>query len=305
MLGSFVMLEKDTWDKLEIASKIFGSIVLVAIPIVIKFSADNVSSSLQRGQLVQSLTTQLVEESTKRDIALIALDAAIPEKEKCTFLWFWGCENDLEPKNMEEDQVLAIAEVLVDRSIEDVKKKIQSLDPAEIKIAKKIIILRTNEDYYRNKYGEAFDAIAINKNPTSDQNLKSTPQEKVSKAQISEALSAIQPPVQPNIPESTNISDLSGIRLLYLQYQSNEKQAKKLQQDLNAAGISVPGIEKIKEIKENDIRYSNAADEQLANKLKDFLERKEGIKVNKLIDLSKAGYRVPSGQVEIWLKDKQ
>jgi hypothetical protein len=299
------MSEKDTWDKFEIASKIFGSIVLVAIPIVIKFSADSVSSSLQRGQLIQSLTTQLVEGQAKRDIALIALDSAIPEKEKCTLFWFWGCENDLEPKNLEEDQVLGIAEVLVDRSIEDVKKKVRSLDPAEIKIAKKIIILRTNEDYYRNKYGEIFDAIATNKKPTSDQNLKSTPQEKVSKAQISETLSAIQPPVQPNIANSTNVSDLSGIRLLYLQYQSNEKQAKKLQQDLSDAGISVPGIEKIKEIKENDIRYSNAADEQLASKLKDFLERKEGIKINKLIDLSKAGYRVPSGQVEIWLKDEQ
>ncbi len=296
------MADKDKWDKLEIVIKFISSIVLVSIPIVIKYGADNISQSMQRGELIQSLTTQLVERDAKRDIALIALDAAIPEQRKCSTQ---GCQSIQDLGRLENDQVLKIAEVLVSRSIEDVRKKLRSPDPAEIKVARQIIIRRTDEKYYQDKYGKdfAFLTATVN-NPISDQNLKSTPQEKEIKAQVSEVLSAIQPPpVQPTAPTPADVPDLTGIRLVYIQYQSNKNQAETLQKNLKAFNISVPEIVKVKTIKNNDIRYANAADRQLAERLKDFLSQKQGLKFDKLIDLSKAGYKVPSGQIEIWLKD--
>ena len=289
------MTGKDNWDKFEVVSKLIGSVVLVAIPIVIKYSADNIARSMQQGQLIQSLTTQLVERDAKRDIALIALSAAMPDKKKCYVFWIWGCQNDLDPKKLEEDQVLEIAEVLVSRTIADAKTK--PLDQSEINVARQIIIRRTNQKYYQDK----FESIGTKNRETSNQYLKSTPEEIASKAKVSEALNAIQPP-QSTIPKAVDISDLDGIRLVYIQYQGNKEQAEKLQQDLKALGISVPGIEKVNEIKQNDIRYASAADKQLADKLKGFLDKK-GIKVDTLIDLSKSGYRASSGQVEIWLKD--
>ncbi|CCI21583.1 hypothetical protein [Microcystis aeruginosa] len=58
-------------------------------------------------------------------------------------------------------------------------------------------------------------------------------------------------------------------------------------------------------IKENSIRYANSADKPIAEKLRVFLWKKN-IKIEPnpktFIDLS-TKYKVPPGQLEIWLKD--
>ena len=87
---------------------------------------------------------------------------------------------------------------------------------------------------------------------------------------------------------------------MYIQYKSNKELAEKLQKELQSKGVSAPGIEKVEEIKQNDIRYASATDKHIAENLKAYLEKNQGIKMS-LIDLS-ANYRVPSGQVEIWIK---
>jgi len=95
---------------------------------------------------------------------------------------------------------------------------------------------------------------------------------------------------------------LAGVRLVYIQYHSNKHQAEKLQKDLQSKGVSAPGIEQIEGINQNNIRYANAADKQIAESLQAYLEKNQGIQLEKLIDLSRANYKVPSGQFEIWLK---
>ena len=96
--------------------------------------------------------------------------------------------------------------------------------------------------------------------------------------------------------------NLTGVRLVYIQYNRDEQLAKEIQKVLQDSGISAPGLEKKKDIKENDIRYANSADKQTAEALKKYLEEKETIEFTKPIDLSQAGYRVPLGQFEVWLK---
>ncbi|KGF72260.1 hypothetical protein DO97_10930 [Neosynechococcus sphagnicola sy1] len=83
---------------------------------------------------------------------------------------------------------------------------------------------------------------------------------------------------------------------MYIQYKSNKELAEKLQKELQSKGVSAPGIE------QNDIRYANTADKQISENLQAYLEKNQGIKIEKLIDLSTTKYRVPAGQVEIWLK---
>ncbi len=71
---------KDIWDKIDILSKIVSGIVLVLIAIVLKFGADKISSSLQTGQLVQSLIVDLSSPDTikiRQEIALVALDQVL------------------------------------------------------------------------------------------------------------------------------------------------------------------------------------------------------------------------------------
>lgn len=291
-------LPRDNWDKFEIINKFVGSVVLVAIPIVIGYGADNISQSMQRGQLIQSLTDQLVAINTKRDIALIALNAAIPEKEKCTILWRWGCENELDPKVLEEDQVLNIAEFLTERAILDAKKQGRSPNLSETDVAKKIIIHRTNDKYYYNKFQPDIDDL--NNLVPSEPNLQSSKEKIAQKANISELLAVIQPSTA--TPEN---SRLNGVKLVYIQYRSDKAKAEKLQKALQNENISAPGIEQVQRISKNEIRYANKADLILAQNLRDLLKNKTGIRIQDedLIDLSTRGYRVPSGQLEIWLKD--
>jgi hypothetical protein len=288
--------EKDNWDKFEVVSNFLGSVVLVAIPIVIGLGANDIAKSIQTGQLVQSLTDQLAAINTKRDIALIALNAAIPEKEKCTILWTWRCENDVDPKVLEEDEVLSIAELLMERGILNAKK--QARNSWETKIAQKIIIHRTNEDYFNNKFGSSLNYLKSL--VPSALNFQSSKVEIAQKANISEFLAVIQSPSA--IPKNFS---LNGVKFVYIQYRSDTAKAEGLQQVLKNENISVPGIEKVQGISKNDIRYANEADRVLAQNLRDFLKNRTGIQIEDkdLIDLSTRGYRVPSGQLEIWLKD--
>ena len=76
---------KDIWDKLDILSKIVSGIVLVLIAIVLKLGADKISSSLQTGQLVQSLISDLSSPDTtkiRQEIALVALDQTLWNQNK-------------------------------------------------------------------------------------------------------------------------------------------------------------------------------------------------------------------------------
>jgi hypothetical protein len=97
---------QDSWDKVEIASKVIAAMILVVIPIIIKSGADTIAQSLQKGQLVKSLTAQPVEGKAKRDIALMALDAAIPPQSKrCDQV---SCSTPADRDRLTKDEMLRI-----------------------------------------------------------------------------------------------------------------------------------------------------------------------------------------------------
>jgi hypothetical protein len=286
------MAEKDAWEKFEIFTKFFGAVILVAIPIVIKYGADNIAQSLERGKLIQSLLGDLTqhEAQARRDIALVALDAAAPPKQECAILGLWGCHAD--PNH---DQVVNVAIILLHDLIQgEAKQKNAKLESTT---AKDIIIRRTSEAFFAKKFEEL--SRNAQQSATSSVDLHSTQSVAERKTNASEILQNIQPRPQ----EKKLDQRLPGVRLVYLQYRSNRDQAQKLQQYLRDSGVSAPGIEQVRNIAKNDIRYPNDADQELAEHLRVQLEKNLGITIDQLINLSEAGYKVPSGQFEIWLKE--
>lgn len=274
------MSQKDNWDKFDILFKAF---VLGLIPLVIKFGADNIAQSLKQGELVQSMIADLMQDGSRKDLALIALDGAIPPRQKCYALGMWCPEND--PDN---DQVVGVARIVLRQSSEKARPT------KELTIIQEVITRRAGADYYRAVFNQlAGDAHS---DAISKVNAEANPEQAHSKAALSEALAIAQPQV------ASSNTKLTGVRLVYIQYNSNVENAKKMQKELQDQGIAVPGVQRVSGIRQNDIRYANKEDEEVARRLQKYLEG-QGIAVEKLIDLSDANYKVQSGQVEIWLKD--
>lgn len=289
--------KKDVWDKFDV---LFKSLVLGAIPIVIGIAANHVAESIQRGQLIQSMVDSLSKGDTRRDIALIALDEAIPPHKKCEVFGIWSCKNDVE-----SDPVVKIAEVLMDSSMKGVLSTNQPPEELDrqIKVAAKIIRgeRRGSEQYFQKEFAVPISSYlqsAPKRGGTSNsQGNSQSRQEVETQSSISQLVAAIQPS-----PEKPKIASLAGVRLVYIQYEHNRQLAEQIQNDLRAQLISVPGIEQVQGIRQNDVRYSNPTEMQSAEALQAHLQTNHSIQFSKPIDLSSNGYRVAPGQFEIWIK---
>ena len=276
-------MAKDAWDKLNI---VVSNIILVAIPIIIGVVGDNISRSLERGRFIDSLLDDLTTPTaeTRRDIALIALDSAIPP-----------------PKDESQpDQVVDIAGILLKDTIAGVNQPGGLINrKIETSAAKKIIYKRKpkkGDEIIRAIITESTEAIPaeqkiVKTDKTPGEEKAATDNLKIKREQTAEIISSLLP---------------SDIKLVYIQYEQDNQAAEAIQNYLKDKKIVVPGIEKISSIKQDDIRFSSQSDRKKAEELKveieNFLKEKQNIKKEfKLIDLSKAGYKVPSGQFEIWL----
>jgi hypothetical protein len=278
------MAEKDNWDKYDIIMK---TIVLGVIPFVINHGFNEIAQSLKKAELVNSLIPHLVDSdnSTKRDIALITLHYAIPAK-KCDSMKECG-------EVAKDDEVLDIARALMTNAITNGKY-------SEIKVAADICKNRISDKFYEKSiYPQLFEK---GKQSASSVDPENDPQ-KDSKENIAKAMEVIQPSLT---PKNTGFE---GIRLVYIQYDADINKAKKIQEYLKEEINSsvAPGIEHVRGITANSIRYANSGDLEIAKKLQGELSKMTPpitIKDNELIDLS-PNYKVPSGQLEIWLKDGQ
>ncbi len=305
------MASKDNWDKFDL---IFKALVLGIIPIVIKFGADNIAQSVERGKIVQSQIENLTTKDiiARRDIALISLDAAIPIPQKCSLLWI-GCKPD-----PEKDQVIEVALIVIKDLAEGAQQQnelkssatatsqaIQSTAPIsrqpislESSTAAKIIIKRSGDKEYA-----PLKEITSNQSRNAISNANNKKKASVSEAQTQTQTSKIIFNIQPSPNTTSTDQSLNGVKIVYIQYKNNIDKAKNLQEKLVEKGVLVPEIQQIKEIKSNDIRYSKASEEEIAKKLQRFAEETLAVKFTEPFDLSKNNYKVPSGQFEVWLND--
>lgn len=279
-------MAKDNWDKFDI---LFKSFVIGLIPIVIGVAASNVADSLKRGQLIQSLVATLSERDSKRDISLVALNEAIRVKKKC-FLYFFACKPDTD-----NDPVSQIAALLIRNSIEEAKDKNQQ--PRELAVAKHILTKSERADisFYSREFGFLGNSAQARAR-SSVTGAAVSPEKASESASISQTLIALAP------TPSSQPQSLAGIKLVFIQYENQDELARKIQKSLNGDKVSAPGIEKVKGISRPSIRYSSPEDLAAAQSLQKYLEAKLGIKIGDLIDLSQAGYRVPRGQLEVWVQ---
>ena len=294
---------KDKWDKFKIISGFLGSVVLVAIPVVIKYGADDISRSMERGQLVDSLIEELTDQQAKsrRDIALVALDGAVKPDFKCELFGYWDCRID----EQKPDLVTDIAVILLRDTYALLQKKDANIEDADIEssVAKNILVKRKPQTWKTILKDIAPSAAQLA--PTSGVNVEQESADvKVRKSQtlrvITNLTSVQEQSATSAAPQGTV---LEGVRNVYIQYESNKERVDKLREYFISKGIQVPRIEKIQHISQNDIRYANEDQKQLAENLQQDLQQNQNIQFTKLIDLSQVGYHVPAGQFEIWLKD--
>ena len=283
-----VIMAQDTnreiWNVLDI---LVGKIILVAIPIVIGVVGNNISQSLQKGQLVDSLLDDLASKN-RQDIALIALDAAISP-----------------PKSEEKsDQVVDIAKVVLKGRIAQGTLSAQAQNQRKLDSSTASMIIQKRKPQTGKDIVAAITIEALNELPSSKkrslpntkevlQNHKMTLEQKQNAEDIE--------------PTAKVIADLlpSDVKFTYIQYKRDIKIAQELRTYLQNEGVVTPRIEEVNGIMQDDIRFSSESGRENARKLKsnieDFFKRKNITKNFKLIDLSKAGYKVPSGQFEVWL----
>lgn len=286
------MAEKDSWDKFDI---LFKTLVLGLIPIAIGVAANGVADSLKRGQLIQSLVDNLSQRDTKRDIALIALNDAITAKKKCRVLGFFNCSVDVS-----NDPVAQIASVLIGESLEEALDKKQY--PKELSVAQYILTESARGDirFYEAKFGQRLRKLKANAQSVAISNADARPtQNDIAKqANISQTIAALDTKKS----KSNESASLSDVRLVYIQYGNDQNLAKKVQSLLVNNKVAAPGTEQIQGVTRSSIRYSGAADKPAADLLRLLLMKEIGIDTDDMIDLSKSGYRVPSGQFEVWLR---
>ncbi|ACK70284.1 hypothetical protein PCC7424_1852 [Gloeothece citriformis PCC 7424] len=286
--------EKETLIKwLELGLKLIEIVVIGGLGIYISYKAHQISVSIDRGTYLNSSIENLSKserEKIRQDISLVVLDKTLtvyPEQ------------------NIQKDLVYKIAVIVGNDLILKSKNGIhsgnntQNLTQKRNDIYNDLLQVRTVLLNRVSPYLTPED-INILKHPEVK-----TPEE-INK--IFKKLATIL--TQDECEELKRVfildesSTITGINLVYIQYKTDKNKAEKLQKYLQSQNIVAPDIEQISGIEGNDIRYSNSGDLQTAKKLQKILQDQEKITIpdENLIDLSKAGYKVPPGQFEIWLK---
>ncbi len=318
-------LDIDNWiDIVDIIAKIATPVLLFILTFVVSISSTEISKNLKRGELIKSVISELSSEDLngfKRNLAMIVLDSSDPvekpktPKEIKEFLKNENLCKEKLPSNenyepLSTDNVLNIAvytlKNLVNSKLTTIKTQSIETDKERFKILIEIIYKRSDDNFFETHVCPLINdqESSINrKNGASLKNLDEPDQKKIEiQKQVSRTFAIIQPIIKPDTKiENENLKD---VRLVFIQYSGNNNaQALKLQKDLQALGISAPGIEQVEGIEQNNIRYANSTDKVTAEKLKVYLLQKQKIDVKELIDLSMSKYTVQSGQFEIWLKD--
>jgi len=319
---------RDNWDKLDIIAKLLSGVVLVVIALAIEYGTEKIATSLHKGELVEKLIDDLTELNDKQDIALIALDYAV-KKEECNnrCYVFFKCEC-----NTESDMVVEIATQILRKRM---KETINSNDKYDFTRDKAFIIIHTRDPEAEILEEAAeFLEVAIRetegapnqtyriatkileaKNPskaaTIVRNLQEEFQNNIEKDNDLKSNLRSEPlvdqQIQKEIPDKTEKLSNFLKHVIYLQFSSkvDKEFAEGLRHYLENEGYFVPGVENVNDKYDNQIRYFNIEDENLAKKV-----QKECNKYSKLhnwnidfnlIDLSKSNFSAKKGQIEIWL----
>lgn len=267
------MKSKDPWDKLDILGKLLTGVVLGGLAFAVKFGTDKiqqgaerVAASQKKGQLVQSLVSDLSksDEGIRQDIAIIALDRSIGEDDP--------------------HLILDIAEQIVRN-----RSKGQNAPLASV-VAFRIIEKRdkSKADGLRN---EILDGIS--EEPEQRNQL-------ISNADVSSQ------PEKPLVPDSKLISTaFPTIVYLQFKGDIKRSLVDELRVSLTDQKFPAPGAQRIAGNYSNSVRYFNVEDQEkaksLAIKAGQFFKSK-GCPAEFLLDnLSGSAFKAQKGHFELWI----
>ena len=266
-------MAKDCWDKAAIVGQLLNilvvGILMGVIGQYIKTGADNISTSIKKGELVQSLISDLAAEDAKnirQDVALIALNHSLGDQ-----------ENDL---------IVDIAQQIVrqgeyEKVVGTVAYRIlEQRSPALAKdIREKALVVAASAGL-RSELRSNVDPMAFIASPSP------TPQTAIAERQLIAK-------VLPN--------------LVLIQFKNEQSRTifEALRKDLNDAGLNAPGVDRLDEQFTSAIRFFSEEDRPLAEQVAEITRKffaGRSIQINPEIkNLSKTGFKGQPGQIEIWI----
>lgn len=273
------------WVKLDIIGKIISGVVLAAIALVLKLGAEDIAQSMASGQLVQSLIADLSSRGTARqDVALIALNHAIGE------------EN---PRMVAE---------IAERVIRDIA---QAEDmPAEQQGSLFVTAFAVLEERNPTRARDLADSILPSKRRDDPEGAKALENYILADAAVAapDRRAALRSdPEGSKPPEQPALLLGSFKNLVYLQFLQEEDRdlVEKLRSELVENNFQAPGIEQVTADFRNAVRFFHPGDartaQELADRVGSFFQR-NGYDVRfQVEDLSRRGFDVPQGQMEVWI----
>lgn len=265
---------KDFWDKLDIVGKLLSGVILALIAIFIKTGTDDIAAAQQQGDLVRNLLVDLTsnDQRTRQDLALIALNHSVS-------------------------------------------------DSLMIEIAARLVLDTTGYSAGDQALTSVAFRILLQRDPVMAESLKAQRQRGfenqvadpvVRAAARSAPDTSTRPPVSAagdSVARNAHelIAPLSS-SVVFIQFGGTFERAVagQLRNRLAEAGFAAPAVEHIGTAFSSSVRYFHSEDSVLADSVGQVTHRLLQEKAPRVgaipvQNLSGRGFRVPRGQIEVWL----
>jgi hypothetical protein len=269
---------KSFWDILDILSKFTTGFLLVVIAFVLDIGSKRIAQSNEESKIIQSLIEDLTtkQAESRNDVALLSLEKYLVSK--------------TDDKNFERNKayITEVAETILRQRIHDDQSfSLESSIP--FKIVNKYDTAEANivlTEYTQNKRDSS---IAIN---------QSVPL-------TAAAVAKLQPIVQSKNATEANVISSFNKKICYIQYNDSTAADKirSFQTVLKSKQWIAPGIDYVSGNYDNIVKYFNAEDSQLAEKCA-ALAKASFNDDFKIVPILSSKYKVPQGQLEVWINVK-
>jgi hypothetical protein len=268
---------KSFWDIIEILSKFTTGFLLVVIAFVLDIGSKRIAESNEESKIIQSLIEDLTtkQEESRNDVALLSLEKYLLSKDN---------------ENNENDKMYikeVAATILRQRMHDDSSFSLESSIP------------------YRmlNKY----DSVAATAVFTEySQSKRDTSRYlKMQGPLTARTVDTIQPIIQSRNATEANVISSFNKRICYIQYnnQQNVDAVRDFQAMLKSKTWIAPGIDYVEGDYKNTIKYFNAEDKALAERAASLGQQSFGSNFQ-IVPILSSKYKVPKGQIEVWVNNK-
>jgi hypothetical protein len=263
-------MPKDNWERAGIIGQLVNVVLVGIIGLLIKTGADNISASYKKGELVQSLISDLAAEDPKnirQDVALIALNHSLGDQEKQLII-------DIAQQIVQENSYNKVAGSVAYRILE------QRAPTIAQNIRDRALLLAASPTVTMEIRSNANPAALTGPTPRPSPEAAAAEKQFMAK-------------VLPN--------------LILVQFRNEQSRAvfDELRQVLNRNGLIVPGPDRVDASFTSSIRFFHEEDRALAERVfdetKKFFQARQ-ISVNPTMqNFSKSNFKALSGQIEIWI----